>query len=80
MIQPIYDPQRHGPWTGLHLLAACIHVRDAEIGQMILHSLFMLHRHELRHHLQGYANRFLIMAHETVNIEERETFVVMEDG
>lgn len=54
-----YDPDRHGPWAGLALLDACTACKDTERGRNILDLLFMRHRHELRNHLQGCANRFL---------------------
>ena len=54
-----YDPDRHGPWAGLALLDACTACRDTLRGKRVLNDLFMRHRHELRNHLQGCANRFM---------------------
>ncbi len=61
LVHPIYDPQAHGPWTGLSLLQACTECRELVVGKALLHALFLGHRHELRDHLQTSANRFLAL-------------------
>lgn len=82
LVQPIYEPSRHGPRTGLHLLDACVRLRDAATGKAILHAMFMEHRHELRHELQSYANQFMILDHEAAKdlAEDSESFVIMENA
>jgi hypothetical protein len=62
LMAPIYRASAHGPWAGLHLLEALTAVGDVVRGKQLLHTLFMQYRHELRDHLQGYANKFLSMA------------------
>lgn len=59
LVADSYDTDRHGPWAGLALLDACTACRDIPRGRRILDALFMRHRHELRNHLQGCANRFM---------------------
>ena len=54
-----YDSDQHGPWAGLALLDACTACKDTVRGKQVLDALFMRHRHELRNHLQGCANRFM---------------------
>ncbi|HYE08365.1 MAG TPA: hypothetical protein VEL07_22845 [Planctomycetota bacterium] len=61
LVHPLYDPQFHGPWTGLALLQACTECRELTTGRALLHTLFVNHRHELRDHLQTSANRFLAL-------------------
>jgi tetratricopeptide (TPR) repeat protein len=59
LLQPLYDPARHGPLVGLNMLASCVKLSDVSGGKKLLHEMFKHYRNDLRNHLQHYVAEFL---------------------
>lgn len=58
LILPLYDPERHDPWTGMNLLQACLDTNNLAEGETLVHRLFALGNPALKDRLFHYAAEF----------------------
>ena len=51
MVLPLYKPEKHGPYTGINLINACIQAKDKETGLKLCEQLEKLGRFDLKERL-----------------------------
>ena len=57
MIVPIYNPQKHGPYTGLNILQAYIDTENHDLGMALFQRLHAVFGPEIQEYLDYFLTK-----------------------